>query len=298
MLGGMVGTGGAFLLEYLDRTIRGAEDAERATGATVIARIPRLPGAVVNGDGLGRPIIVTDDRTPGAEAFRTLRTMVHFSRAERPRVLAVGSPAPGEGKSTVAANLALTFAHEGKRVLLVDADLPRPVQHTMWDIPMEPGLTDVLVQRATLEESVQVNAEHGLHILACGTPVPASSELVGSDAFREFLAAARAEYDTVVIDAPPVLVISDATVLATMVDGMVLVARANVTDRFALTDAVRQLRQVDAPLLGLVLNGVERTAGYGYGYGYGYGDYYATTNGKPTGARGAVNRVKKAFARR
>jgi tyrosine-protein kinase Etk/Wzc len=301
MLGGMVGTGGAFLVEYLDRTVRGAEDAERASGVSVLARIPRLPGADpgASANGFGRPVIVTDERTPAAEAFRTLRTMVHFSRGERPRVITVSSPAPGEGKSTVAANLALTLAHEGKRVLLVDADLPRPVQHAIWELPAEPGLTDVLVERATLEEAVHLDTDHGLYVLTSGTPVPASSELVGSEAFRRFVATAREEYDTVVIDAPPVLVISDATVLATMVDGMLLVARANVTDRHALTDAVRQLRRVDAPLLGLVLNGVETHGGYGgYGYGYGYGDYYARSNGKPAAPKGAINRLKDVFARR
>lgn len=298
MFGGVVGTGGAFLLEYLDRTIRSAEDAERATGATVLASIPRLPGGIGAG-GVARPVIVSDERTPGGEAFRTLRTMTHFSLADRPRVLAVSSPAPGEGKSTVAANLALTLAHEGKRVLLVDADLPRPMQHVIWDIPAEPGLTDVLVQRMKLEAAAHADLHNGLHVLSSGTPVRASSELVGSSAFRQFLEAAREDYDSVIIDAPPILVISDATVLGTIVDGMLVVARSNITDRHALADAVRQLRQVDAPLLGLVLNGVDRAAGYGgYGYGYGYGDYYARSNGSRGVVSGAANRVKRALARR
>jgi capsular exopolysaccharide synthesis family protein len=300
MLGMVVGTSGALLLEQLDRRIRSAEEVERAAGVPVMARVPELAGGT-GGAGVERPIIVTEARTPAAESFRTLQTMVRFARAEGTRVLAVTSASAGEGKSTIAANLALAKAEHGRRVLLIDADLPRPVQHEVFDVPLAPGLSDVLIGEATLEQATREVGER-VDLITAGTAVPHSAELIGTEAFRALLARARDSYDLVLLDTPPVLMIADTTLIGTMTDGVLLVARAERTDRNALALAARQLRQVGAPLIGTVLNGVSRAVGYGYGYAYGYHGYHgyaargADGNGRPA-AETRLARVRRLFTK-
>ncbi|TKK78887.1 polysaccharide biosynthesis tyrosine autokinase [Herbidospora galbida] len=230
------------LRSRLDTTIADSDDLAEVTGAPTLGVIGR---------DRRRPLIVTGVR---AEAFRALRTNLRFVGVDgRPRSLLVTSCDTGEGKSTLAINLALAVARTGLRVALVDADLRRPslAAHLGLD-PRSMGLTDVLAGSARLPEALQ--RRHDLDVLPSGR-IPANpSELAGSPGMRRVLSDLTADHDLVVVDAPPLLPVTDAAVLATACDGVLLVARAGRARRESLAQAVAQLARVNAQLVGGVLN--------------------------------------------
>lgn len=260
LVGLLLGLGGAFFLEYLDQTIKSASDVERAVAMPVLGLIPREPRLDSGGNGRRRPIVVVTELSPddpAAEAYRALRTNVTFVGAEKPlQVLAVTSPGPVEGKSTTAANLALTLAMGGSRTLLVDADLRRPLQHRAFGLVQEPGLTDVLVGRVTPIEAIRPEVATNLDFLPSGQLPPNPAELLGSAAMQRLLGELRREYSYIVIDTPPTLPVTDATIVATVADATVLVMLSGETEEAAAQRAVEQLRRVRARLAGAVLNGV------------------------------------------
>jgi capsular exopolysaccharide synthesis family protein len=251
LVGGVLGVGAAFLRDQMDTAVHTREELAAATaGASVLAVIPRIPSAA-NGRkdvGVGHA---------AAEAYRSLRTSIAFSRpGATPRVLVLTSPTPGDGKSTSSTNLALTLAQQGHRCLLVDADLRRGALHEALGGRREPGLSNVLLEKTELEDAVQHVESDGtaLDLLATGVIPPNPAELLGSEAMRDLLARLSERYDHVIVDAPPVNLVTDSALLGAMADGVILVARAGVTDRDALEFAAERLRSVHAPLLGTVLN--------------------------------------------
>lgn len=279
MLGLMVGVGGAFAREYRDTAVHTQEDVEIATGVPLLAHIPRIEEAALrdaNGDrqpakrdGGGsrrgarrsdrvRLIATRDPRKPASEAYRTLRTNIAFARAEGvPRVLVATSPMPRDGKSTSAGNLSLTMAEQGLRTLLVDADMRRGVLDETFGLDRAPGLSEILVGSASLEESLhEYELEDGnvLHLLTSGTRPPNPAELLGSDSMAALLARFREEFEATVLDAPPLNLVTDAAVLGSRADGVVLVARASETNQNDLSHAADQLRRVRAPIIGTLLN--------------------------------------------
>ncbi|MGI9629085.1 MAG: polysaccharide biosynthesis tyrosine autokinase [Longimicrobiales bacterium] len=257
----LLGSLGAVVLERMDASLKTTDEAERASGYAVLGTIPLI------GNGASRSQAVW----LGQEAFRSIRTNLRFAFTEEPRVLAVSSPAPGEGKSTVASNLASCYGDQGARVLLIDADLRRPQIHKILEVSQEPGLSDVLLEECELPEAVQPSPVNGkLHVLSSGSVVNNPAELLGSERFERLIRYLRTVYDAILIDTPPVLAVTDAAVVGTVVDGMLVVARANVTDKEALTKAVSELRRVKAPVAGIILNGVESDAS---GHSY-YESYY------------------------
>jgi len=272
-VGVFLGVLAAFLLEYLDQTIKTAADVERALELPVLGLIPlgAAPGSHRRGGRRGALPLVSlasaDD--PSSEAYRALRTNVTFVNAEERalRLVAVTSPGPGEGKSTTAANLAITLAQQGSRTLLVDADLRRPLVHRAFNLVQEPGLTDILVGTATLREAARPNVVPNLDVLPAGALPPNPSELLGSATMHRLLDQLRAEYETVVFDSPPILAVTDATVLGASTDAVILVLRAGETEETAAQGAVDQLRRVHARVAGAVLNGIE-TGGERYYYYY------------------------------
>jgi succinoglycan biosynthesis transport protein ExoP len=285
LLGAMVGVAGAFLSENLDNSIRTVEDTERIASLDVLAIVPRRT-AEASRDAWVAP----DEATPAiAEAFKMLRTAVRFSRAHRPRVIAITSPGPGEGKSFTASNLAFSLGHDLPRVLLIDADLRRPSQQKYFGVNGEPGLTDILVGDVTLSSAVH-RIHESVDVLTAGTIAPHPAELLGSAEFSALLIGVRDLYDAIVIDTPPTLVAADMTILAPLVDGVIVVARANLTDRAALARALELLRRASAPLLGLVVNALDRGGSYG-NYAAQYGDYY------PQAQNGSDSRVTPAWRR-
>ena len=282
MLGGLVGLFlgilTAFFLEYLDQTIKTAADVERVLEVPVLGLIPLEARAIATSptgpQGRRRhaiplvSLVSPDD--PSSEAYRALRTNVTFVNAEQRQlqVLCITSPGPGEGKSTTAANLAITLAQQGSSTLLVDADLRRPLVHKAFNLVQEPGLTDVLVGGAQLREAVRPNVIPKLDVLPAGALPPNPSELLGSDAMRRLVEQLRGQYDLILFDSPPTLAVTDATVLGASADAVILVLRSGDTEEIAAQRSLEQLRRVQARVAGVVLNGVEKDRNRYYNYYY------------------------------
>ena len=302
----ILGLGFAFLRDSLDDALSSKEAAEQLSGAPVLAMVPMV-AAWKKRD---QPLVVSLSHplSPAAESYRSLRTSLQFVRQERPlRTLVVTSPAAAEGKTSTVANLGAVFAQAGERVVLVSCDLRRPRLAQFFGLDEQIGLTTVLLGEQSLADVVQpVSGHETLWLLGAGR-VPANpAELLNGPAARELFAALRAEFDLVLIDSPPVLPVTDAAVLSKDADGTLMVVAAGQTKRVDLRRAAEKLAQVNAPMVGTVLNEVTRQTGYGYGsgygYGYGYGDGYraldpdvpltsvpvSANGGMPAAANGSV----------
>jgi succinoglycan biosynthesis transport protein ExoP len=282
LVGCLLGLGGAVAAEHRDRSVRNRKDVGRVTGGAVLGLIPelrapartgsrRIPvGWLTNGRHV-RPTLVSriSAGDPAVEAYRSLRTNLLFSRIEQPpRVIVFTSPMPGDGKSTTALNLALVLAQQGHRILLVDADMRRGVLNEVVRTAREPGLSEVLFGKVPLGSAITpVEPREGVQLdfLPSGIWPPNPAELIASPRMRELLSTAREGYEMVILDAPPLNLVTDAAVLGTHCDGVVMVARAGVTEEAPLEYAVEQLASVRAPLLGTVLNGVEEPHQEHYG---------------------------------
>ncbi len=299
VVGLTLSAGAAFTREHLDTTLHTREDLQTLTGMPVLGLIPRIGAPAANGNGGGhwrRPgrraappsfassLVARQAPTgPIAEAYRTLRTNITFSRPEQaPHTLVFTSPTPGDGKSTTAANLAITLAQQELRCLLIDADLRRGVLHRVLETTSEPGLADVLLGRATAAEvihSIRLPGAASLDFMPRGFLAPNPAELLGSDRMRALLETLGADYDSILLDAPPLNLVTDAALLGTNADGVILVARAGASERGAVAYAVEQLAAVRAPALGAVLNDIDvRKEGY-YGSYAPTSSYYAADRG-------------------
>lgn len=291
LVGLAVGVAYAVAKETLDTRVKNVE----ALGT--VSHAPNLATIALDEKAGATPLIVNEDpRSPRSEAYRQLRTNLQFVDVDTPpRSIVVTSAVSGEGKSTTSANLAIALAQAGTPVLLLDADLRRPKVGEYLGIESAVGITDVLVGRVAFEEAVQTWGPSGnLHVLPSGAIPPNPSELLGSGQMRHLLERLSQRY-LVVLDAPPLLPVTDAAVLASMCSGALLVVRARSTKREAVAQAVENLRAVDARLFGTVLN-MAPTRGpdaYAYTYGYGYG--YAAT--PPRSGRRAKAAVKEPASR-
>jgi succinoglycan biosynthesis transport protein ExoP len=268
----IVGIGLAILREILDNRVRNERDVEQITDIAVIG------GIVFDPKAHERPLIVhVDPRSPRAESFRSLRTNLQFldvGRADRSFV--VTSSIQSEGKSTTAANLAITLADAGSRVLLVDADLRRPRVDTYMDVEGAVGLTDLLIGRAEPMDVIQTWGQGNLSVLPAGIIPPNPSELLGSMAMVKLLRDFNSRFDVVIFDSPPLLPVTDAAILARIVGGAIVVVAAGQTHKNQLRGALAVLQTINAPISGIVLTMLPtkgpNAQGYGrYGYGYGYG---------------------------
>jgi capsular exopolysaccharide synthesis family protein len=196
-----------------------------------------------------------DPRSPISEQYRTIRTNINFSSIDNEiNTLMVTSTGPGEGKSTTVANLAVVFAQQGKRVLLVDADLRKPTVHYTFNFPNTTGFTNVLTNDSSLDESIRQTDVENLFVLTCGPIPPNPSELLGSRAMKHFLEKALEKFDMVIFDTPPVLAVTDAQVLANQCDGTILVVGSEKTEKDQAVKTKELLEAANAKLLGVVLN--------------------------------------------
>ncbi len=216
-----------------------------------------------------------------AEAYRTIRTAVFFGVPKgQAKTIVITSPAPGDGKSTLASNLALTMAQAGQRTLVLDADFRKPVQHKIFEIDHGKGLSNVFAGAITLDEAIEAGPVEGLDILPCGPEVPNPSEILNSDTFANMLNELVQKYDRVIIDSPPVTPVADSQILAAICDVTIMVLRAEKSTRRLSRHARDNLLSVGGHLIGVVVNDVSQRSGrYGYGrygqYGYyGYCSYY------------------------
>lgn len=209
-------------------------------------------------------IAITQPHAPATEAFRQLRTSLLSAGGDQSlQAVLVTSSVPGEGKSTVAANLAITLAQAGRSVVLVDGDLRHPTLHTLFDIAAPRGLGVVLAETAVEPELIASGVEH-LTLLPCGPLPPNPAELLASPRMAQVVAGLRARADFVLFDAPPVTATADAAILAAQVDGVLLVAQAGASKRDAIERAKQRLLQVQANLLGVVLTNAPGAADNGY----------------------------------
>jgi non-specific protein-tyrosine kinase len=220
---------------------------------------------MTNQANLANLVAIRDPRSPAAEAYRTLRTNIRFSSLDRQlQTLLVTSTAPDEGKSMTLANLAVTMAQAEQRVILVDCDLRRPSLHTIFGQPNDTGLTTLILEQSDVALPLQPTGVAGLHLLTSGPLPPRPADILGSRRMEAVIERLRREADIVLFDTPPVTAVTDAAVLATRVDGVLLVFQANRTRR----DAARQTRQilekVKAHIVGVVLNDANLESGYGY----------------------------------
>jgi capsular exopolysaccharide synthesis family protein len=260
-VGAMLAVGVAFLVEYLDDTLKSPEDISRTLGLSTLGAI----GQVKN-DG-GDLVTIAEPLSPVSEAFRVLRTNIQYTGVDKPiRTLLVTSAGPTEGKSTTVANLGVAMAQAGLRVVVVDADLRRPRLHKVFRVHPRGGLTGSLLEGA-MDGRLQPSEVEGLVILPAGDLPPNPAELLGSHRLQGLLEALLQHMDVVLIDSPPVLPVTDAAVLARNVDGVLLVVDVGETRREVARRAVESLRQVGANLIGVVLNRVpSRRSGYYYYY--------------------------------
>lgn len=280
LVGLALGVGLAILRTVLDTSVRSEEDVRQVTGAAV------LGGIAFDPDAERRPLIVqADPHGARAEAFRQLRTNLQFVELTAgSRSIVFTSSVPGEGKSTTTANLALTLAAAGSSVALVEADLRRPKVADYLGLEGAVGLTDVLIGRARLDDVLQPWGEGVMQVLACGTIPPNPSELLGSEPMRRVLEDLGRRFDHVLVDAPPLLPVTDAAILSRLVGGVVVIVGSKRVHRDALRRALASLASVDARVLGTVVNRLPTKGpdSYGYGYQYGYAPQTSTDPGRHT----------------
>jgi non-specific protein-tyrosine kinase len=264
-LGLVVGLAVALVVDSLDRTVKTPGQAGELFRAPLLGVAPRSKATRLTATELA-----ADRLSAVGEAYRALRTSIRFVDFDRPlKSLVVTSPVAGEGKTTTALNLAVAVAKSGERVILVDADLRRSTLGEVLGIEPGVGLTSVITRQVELDEALQ-EWQGLLRVLACGPTPPNPSELLGSQRMADLIRALETQADLVIIDAPPVLPVTDAVVLSTQVDGVLLVSRYGATQRAQAAEARRRLDTVTANVVGCFLNAVPPSAASGY-----YDSYYA-----------------------
>ncbi|MDP8222706.1 MAG: polysaccharide biosynthesis tyrosine autokinase [Candidatus Lernaella stagnicola] len=268
LLGLMGGVGLAFVLEFLDTTIKSGEDLERTVEVPFLGIIPSFAT-----DDETVPDELFSHRFPKSsitESVRSIRTNITFSSAGKElKRLLVTSAGPQEGKSTAVINLGIIFAQGGKRVLIVDSDLRRPRLHRAFKVSRKRGLTNLIMGEAAIEDVIVHTEVPGVDLIPCGPIPPNPSELLGTPRMLELGLELAESYDLVLFDSPPVVAVTDAVVMSKIVDGVVLIAKAGKTTSEIISKAARQLGDVSASILGTVLNDFNiRSAGYRYYYYY------------------------------
>lgn len=284
-VGLFIGIGAVFLVDYLDDTVKTKEDLERAEPELpVVAVIPAVGGWKPRDEP--RLVSLTDPSSAASEAYRALRTSIQFPMFDSPvRSIQVTSPNAQEGKTTTLANLGVALAGAGHRVVIVCCDLRRPRVHEFFGLDNSFGFTSVLLGEGPVSAALQrVPGVERLYLLSSGPLPPNPSELLQSRRAAEILRSVESEGSFLLLDSPPVLPVTDALVLSKRVHGTLLVCAAGRTGRRELSRATELLRQMRAPLIGAVLNGVSDETVYGYQYGYYRSEYHGNgnTNGNGT----------------
>jgi len=313
IIGIILGLVFAFLIETFDTSIGAVEDVEDFLGVRVLGIIPHIDfdelrqafkeksGMEIDDDRMwriSRMISHFAPKTTSAEGYRALRTNINFAKLEKDaKTIVFTSSSPQEGKTTISINLAITMAQAGNKVLLIDGDFRRPVISKIFGIPAQPGMTDVILGnfewrevvrsitdimtgKMTMDEIMLTPGLDNLSIMTCGTIAPNPSELVSTKAVSDFLEAASAEYDFVIIDAPPVLAATDAAIWGTRADGTIIVYQVGKVARGALKRAKAQLDNVKANIVGVVLNGLKAELSPDYEYHDKYYYYYGSERKK------------------
>lgn len=273
VFGTVLGTGVMLLLEVLDNTLKDASEAEELLSLPLLGVLPRLPAKTLVLEPADRFL----DDVSLVEPYRMLLKTLEFRSSDKVHVIVVSSALSGEGKSIVASHLAAISAMLSRRTLIIDADLRRPMQHTLFNLAPTPGITDVIEKRRSLNQAVQLTEVDNLHVLTGGEFHGRPSQLLESPAMKSLVAEAAEYYDMVIIDTAPISACADAATLARQSDGIMLVTRPNITIKEVLQRAVSELENNQIPVLGVVVNGMtEQTEKY---------FRYPVENDRPLGGR-------------
>jgi capsular exopolysaccharide synthesis family protein len=289
-LGIGLGVGYAFIKEFLDNTVKAVEHLERK-GLTVLGIIPDMGGESIKSsvktitapskggtDFKRRLITYEDPKSPISESYRSLRTNISYALSidKKIKSLLISSSQPGEGKSTTTANLAIAFAQLSKRTLLIDADLRKPVQHNVFGCSRGPGLSEYLIGDVSdLNSIIHTTKVESLSIITAGGLPPNPSELLGSERMSQLVDTLEQEWDMVLLDSPPIVAVTDASMISGEIDAIAIVVKAGSTERSAVDRALDMMRNVRAPLIGAILNGAsQESLGGKYAYYYSYYNYY------------------------
>jgi capsular exopolysaccharide synthesis family protein len=287
------GIGLAVLREFMDDTVKSNEDIEKNLALTLLGTIPHIDTdksdievqrTFTKGKQRVRnryPQLLLGDKSEEsvvAEAYRSLRTNVVFASPDKPvQTLLITSSGPGEGKSLTMANTALTFAQQGEPTLIVDTDLRRPVVHHLFGVERSPGFGEIIAGKATLDECLREIPGSNLKVITAGAYMPNPAEILGSKKMDHFLKDLKERFHYILFDTPPVIAVTDAAILATKLDGVILVTRANKTSMQVSQRTLQSLRNVNARVIGAILNDIDITKGYSsYGYYKHYYHHYMT----------------------
>ena len=286
VVGLILGVGLAFFIEYLDTSVKTIDDVERALGAAVLGVIPQNVGSLLE----------EGDESPHAEAYRVLRTNILFAgrKSEKQTTFSVVSGGAGEGKTTTMFNLAVVFAQQGDRILIVDSDLRRPSMHRYLKVSNNIGLTNYLLGQVAIDEVIQTTELPSLHFIPSGKLPSSSMGILSSAKMKEFVAEMKSRYDYVFLDAPPIMGVSDASVLASMVDMCVLVVQYRKYPQLMTQRAKEMVTKGGGELVGVVLNNINisQDSYYYYYSGY-YYDYYYKSREKEEESADAATDGKK-----
>jgi polysaccharide biosynthesis transport protein len=275
VLGLFGGIGAAFFTDYLDDTIKTAQDVDKKLDIPLLDVIPRTnvkEGAI---------FMTSDEHSATAEAFRTIRTgLMLSSSVKQLKVILLTSAVPNEGKTTTAANLAVAMAQMGDKVLIIDGDMRRHNLHNIFGLSNTKGISDVIMDPASISGAIQNSDKYpNLDILTGGTHAPNPSELLGSDRMKELISRMRKQYDRIILDSPPLLAFSDPLVLGSLADGVILVVWGGKTSREIIQKSLQLLKGIHTKILGVALNKVDTTKRSYYYYPH-YSYYYSDRNGK------------------
>lgn len=272
------------LIDFFDDTIKESEQLSKKFNKAILGEIDSLSAEKgrkkkkkthSNGDRY----LLTEKEIPFSvtESFKSIRSNIVFSLGTSDKkVVAISSPNPSEGKSTTAANIAIAFAQTDSSVLLIDADMRKPVQHKTFKVKNDEGLSTLIISKSSIAKSVKSNVANGLDLLPSGPMPPNPSELLSSDQFKQLLEELSQDYDYVIIDTPPVNVVSDAMVMKDSINGILLVLKYGETTYADVTNCMKQIELANASLFGFIVNEVKHTHGgayYNYKYKYKYKDY-------------------------
>jgi succinoglycan biosynthesis transport protein ExoP len=287
IMGWVLGIGLAMLRDWQDVRLRKPDEIRSLLGTPVVAMVPRINmklSPVTRGQ-----MVRLDARSPVAEAYRSARTSLHLGISSKAKTILVASPMEGDGKSTTASNLAIAFAQAGERTLLIDCDLREPVQHLIFEAEGRLGLSSVVAGEATLQNAIAPTGVAGLHLLPCG-PVPVNpSELLTSKRFERLMRSLGESFDRIVIDSAPLMMFTDAQVLAASADVTLLVLRMNQSMRQLGMMAMDSLAKVGANVVGAVANDVAPPKGYRkYGGAWQYATQGRFNGGKAVEVRAAI----------
>lgn len=285
LMGLVVGMAWAYARNALDTTVKSPKELDQ------LSKSPSIGAVLFDTNAKTQVLSALDPTAVQSEGYRTIRANLQYVNVDDPiHAFVVTSAAPGDGKTTVACNLAIAVAQAGRKVCLVEADLRRPRVSEYLQLNAQSGLTEVLSGQIKLDEALQDWGRGMLKVLPPGAIPPNPSELLGSQQMAQVITHLKREFDMVILDTPPLLAVSDAAVLASQADGAVVVVRHGKSSKDAVGNAVASLEQINAKILGTVLNAVpvKRGGGYGYGYAYGYGDAQASADSKkPANQQGA-----------